>query len=436
MLFDPERKWTEQVNRIFSLKPRNGATAHSFWLDREPIERQFDDFLHQEGVHICVDGPSGTGKTSLVTTGLSKSKRKFFEFQWKKHTTWSSFCRKIIGDLTREESNFSVDVLAGFKGLRPEASLKLSFGKKKSGKQDTALWREIGDLIDEDDVARVIELSGRVLFIDDFEKAEQKLVVRIADLCKSLTQSYKGKVVIVGTNDIYRRLLAADIALDSRLKELSVGVLSSPDDAWRFLSLGFQRLGLVDPQSKYSHKKISYDDLRACKEQVYDAVDSLPKALTEFGRELCLEKRFREEITTEEMRRSAEVYFYKRVSELEQLFPEFAKLFTSTVEVRIVMEAIYSWPIGAIIKVDELHRIIPDKSRLTRDQVEHALASLAKKEIIALTGKSRGTIFVTNLPLAHTFGVCVQKRDKYQLAERTYGKIGQLSLPFYKMGRM
>lgn len=436
MLFNPEKRWTEQVNRVFSLKPRNGASGHSFWLDREPIERLFDDLLRQEGVHICVDGPTGTGKTSLVTTVLSKSKARFFEFQWKRHTTWASFCRKIIGDLTREESNFSVDVLAGFKGITPEGSVKFSFGKKKGGKQDTAVWREVGDLIDEDDVARVIELSGRILFIDDFEKAKNELVVRIADLCKALTQSYRGKVIIVGTDDIYRRLLDADVALDSKVKELSVGVLPTPDDAWKFLSLGFGRLGLIDPQGRYAQKRISFEQLRACKEQVYDAVDSLPKALTEFGRELCLAKRFREEITEEEMRKSAEAYFYRRVSELEQLFPEFAKLFASTVEVRMVMEAIYSWPIGAIIKVDDLYRMVFEKSKLARPQFNYALDNLASKKIITLTGKNRGTIFVTNLPLAHTFGVCVEKRDQYRLAERSYGKMGQLSLPFYRERRV
>jgi len=125
-----------------------------------------------------------------------------------------------------------------------------------------------------------------------------------------------------------------------------------------------------------------------------------------------------------------------RVSDLEQLFPEFAKLFSSTVEVRIVMEGIYNWPIGSIIKVDELHRIVIEKSKLSRAQFDYALEHLARRKIITLTGKNRETIFVTNLPLAHAFGVCVEKRDKYRFPERTYGKIGQLSFPFYKTRRV
>jgi len=132
------------------------------------------------------------------------------------------------------------------------------------------------------------------------------------------------------------------------------------------------------------------------------------------------------------MRKTAEKHFYRRVSELEQLFPDFMKLFTSAVEVRMVMEGIYCWPIGAIIKVDELYRAVFEKSALARPQFDYALESLAEKKIITLTGKSRETVFVTNLPLAHTFGVCVEKRDKYRLAERSFGKMGQLSLPFYK----
>lgn len=428
-LFDVERKWTERVNRVFSTMPRDGALPHSFWLHRD-MEESLEDLLHQEGAHVCVDGPTGTGKTSLVKTSLSKSKKKYFEIQWTNNTSWMSFCRKIIGDLVREDEKFSIDVIAGFKGIIPEASIKFSFGKSK--KTEAAAWREIGDIIDETDIARVIELSGRVLFIDDFEKASKDLIVRIADLCKILTQKHRGKIIIVGTDDIYSRLLAADTALDSRLKELGVGVLKSPDHAWKFLCLGFKELNIRDPQTYFDQSLLSFDQLRICREQVYDATDSLPKALNEFGREVCLAKRFREEISENEMRERAQALFYKKVGELERLFPDFARLFLSTVEIRMVMEGIYSWPIGAILQTDELFRLVSAESNLGQPQFEHALQILAEKKIITVTGKNRETIFVSNLPLAHTFGVCVAKREKYKLAERAFGKIGQFSLPFYK----
>src|SRR2546423_845817 len=77
----PASAWSERVNRVFDTEPRNGGDPNAVWLPRTEIENQFSNLLAQDGVHICVDGPSGTGKSSLVLTQLRKTSRRVITIQ-------------------------------------------------------------------------------------------------------------------------------------------------------------------------------------------------------------------------------------------------------------------------------------------------------------------------------------------------------------------
>jgi hypothetical protein len=209
MFHNPDRGWSARVNRVFDTRPRDGASPGSVWLPRREVENQFSDLLFQDGVHICVDGPSGTGKTSLVLTQLSKEQRRVIKVQLTNSMKWTDLCREVIGDISKADSKFSLEALIG---LSPE--LKVGFGRKSKG-DNLARWKAVGSQINEADLCRAIQSTNSVLFIDDFEKADESIVTKVADVCKLMTQSFSGKIVIVGTDNIYLRIMSKEPALET-----------------------------------------------------------------------------------------------------------------------------------------------------------------------------------------------------------------------------
>jgi hypothetical protein len=231
-MVSPDRSWSARVTRVFDTRPRDGANPDSVWLPREKVENQFNDLLYQDGVHICVDGPSGTGKTSLVKTQLSKEKKKVIENQLTDSMRWTDLCREIMGDISKADSNFGIDALLSLTEL---PSIKLSYSRKKKSGDNLAKWKAIGSQLNEFDLCRALQATDSVLFIDDFEKAHESILVRIADICKLMTQKFKGKIVIAGTGDIYLQLMTKEPALESRLAVMSIGVLPNAESYRRKL---------------------------------------------------------------------------------------------------------------------------------------------------------------------------------------------------------
>lgn len=428
ILTDPDRVWNERVNRVFDTQPRDGASGQSVWLPRQKMENHFTDLLYQDGVHICIDGPSGTGKTSLVKTQLSKEKKKVIPIQLTQHMKWSDLCREIIGDISKSDSNFSADVLLGIRSdLIPQASVKMTYGRKKKGGDNFSRWKSIGSLVNELDLCRALEASGAVLFIDDFEKANDEIVTRISDVCKLMTQSFKGKIVIAGTHDIYYRIMLTEPALESRLLAMTIGALPSADDAWEFLCLGFGVLGIGHPEQLYKRNAITFDQLRECKIAVDDAVGSLPKALNEFGRRVSLTKAgSSRNLSPSDMANAAKKTFYEKINEYGRRFPELQQMLLKKLELRVVLAAIYRRQIGTILYREDIYRECAKE--ITRDQFEDAVEDLVAAKIITQTGRNREILFVANLYLTHIFGVCANKYEKYELDPQLYGPLGQMSL--------
>jgi hypothetical protein len=192
LLTNPERIWSSRVSQIFHTAPRDGAKPHSVWFPRRALENDLSDLLFQEAVHICVDGPSGTGKTSLVQTQLSKEAVKVLPLQLPRSTDWGEFCKLIVQTITDVESKLSVEVSATLKNFLPEAAFKLTYGRKSKPTADISATK-LGSMLNEVGICRALEASKAILFIDDFEKASADLVIRIADLCKIATQTHKCK---------------------------------------------------------------------------------------------------------------------------------------------------------------------------------------------------------------------------------------------------
>jgi hypothetical protein len=314
-------------------------------------------------------------------------------------------------------------------GLSPE--LKVGFGRKSKG-DNLARWKAVGSQINEADLCRAIQSTNSVLFIDDFEKADESIVTKIADVCKLMTQSFSGKIVIVGTDNIYFRIMSKEPALESRLAEISVGALPGIEDGWNFLCLGFEGLGIMHPGRVYNQRSLSGPadhKLRDCKTAIHDAVASLPKALNEFGRRVCLLRADRvQSVSLSQLMDEAKDTFFKKLREYAKNFPELQQLFADNPEIRILLRAIYDRSVGSILHCEDLYRDVAAFG-LKRDQFERALHELVKEKFVTQTGRSGETLFISRLYMAHIFGVCAKKYEQYGLDPKIYGLAGQLSLP-------
>src|SRR5262249_10140785 len=159
------------------------------------------------------------------------------------------------------------------------------------------------------------------------------------------------------------------------------------DDAWEFLCLGFNALRVTHPDQLFKRRGITYEQLRDCKITVHDAVDSLPKALNEFGRRVCLTKAgSKRSLSIVDMTDAAKKTVHEKIEEYGKQFPRLQKMLISKPELRMVLAAVYRRKIGTILNCEDIYRDCCEE--LTQDQFEHALQALVGGEIITQTGRN------------------------------------------------
>lgn len=78
--------WKKSVGKVFRIYPRIGTDKNTIWVHRKREESSLLDLILTDGKSICLDGPSGVGKTSLALTTLEMSKCPFVEIQITKNT--------------------------------------------------------------------------------------------------------------------------------------------------------------------------------------------------------------------------------------------------------------------------------------------------------------------------------------------------------------
>ena len=79
---DNERiNWLSRIDNAFGTRSRDGSIKGAVWLKREKQENTLFDTLATPTPHVCVDGPTGTGKTSLVLTQLHRTKSEYVYIQ-------------------------------------------------------------------------------------------------------------------------------------------------------------------------------------------------------------------------------------------------------------------------------------------------------------------------------------------------------------------
>lgn len=341
---------------------------------------------------------------------------------------WAGFCKRLIEPYTNEESSLSAEVEGGIdKGL-PQAKFKFSLGMKGRPSDDLDYYDKIANSWTEHDVCKNMMQENIALVIDDFERANDDIVRRVSDMCKLLTQSYSkryAKIIVIGTGDICKRLFDANLSLESRLQEISIGTIGKKYESWKFLQLGFEALGLRHPANDKYIEKV---ELAECVQAVYEAADGLPKSLNELGREISFKGEGGRRISPKDIKDIASHVPKNNLKIFRREYPLILKCIQNNPVVRAVVEFLYREGIGDIHNWSEL--VTAMEPTYTEEQVDNAICELINVQFLVKTGRHGDIFFVSQPTLAHTMGVLVAYHHKYKLPPSMYGKDGQLVFTF------
>lgn len=260
-----------RIEQLFGSRPRDGTEDGVLWHRRAKLETRLSQLLSARSQNICVDGPTGSGKSSLAITVLSKIRQPYVWVPVVSDMQWPDFCEDIILRSLRTvllsrphggagtvklqldaKSSLTAEEIINPLKLLKRISIDVADSLKAEGvlREQARTWK-LGD------VENFLEENGFSLLIDDFEKAPDELVQTIADLCKRMTIRSAPKCVIVGTGETFARLYRADEGLDGRLAELSVASFGSEIEVWNYLNDGFELLGFDTPRAMLKSKLIS-----------------------------------------------------------------------------------------------------------------------------------------------------------------------------------
>lgn len=429
-----KKTWAEFTGQVFNTLPRDGNDKSTIWLVRKTLEENLEQMLDFSGVHICIDGPTGTGKTSLAKTVLQRKNIKHILVQITKSMSWNDFCFQIIKKPKGPNPSFFTTFELGIEKGLPTVKTKFGVKTRESKLSYEELRDKISKTLTENLICEVMSKKNVTLFIDDFEKASAEIVQRIADMCKLLTESYVSKyakLMIVGTDDIYKRLVGSDLSLEERLEEISIGTISKKNDSWHFLRMGFNKLDIENPSADYKKKYIDKKKLLECVDGVYEAANGLPKSLNVLGREICMRARWdRKRVSAADVINVSREMPKRNLKKFRGKFPEIIKCAENNIVVSHILEYFYRKGIGQIHKWNDI--VTSLEPRYSEEQIDNAIMELFDVRFLMRTGFHNDILYVINPTLAHTLGVVASNPDRYDAPRFLFNKSGQLTLPFLK----
>lgn len=420
-------EWMKLVSEVFDTNPRNGNKNSTVWLYRRDIEERLEAEIFTRGRHICIDGCSGAGKSSLVITLLLRHNIKYTTVQVTRAMDWQGFCRNVIGKTRKSSSEVRAGAVAEWKSIFPTGKLELGVSRKSDDQFDH--WENAVKAASQHDIARAMSEQNCVLLIDEFERAQPELATRISEVCKILTQTYPsefGKVIVLGADDVYKKLHDVYATLDNRLVQISIPTLPTAVESWQYLRKGFEKLERFHPgNSKFARPY----DTKECMIAIYEAADGLFKTLTELGIEICRTAGPNVKgITIKHIREACRAMEERNFAKYRSQFEKLHSLARSQPVVIAILQHMSAQGLGQVYDRGEIQEAL--SAEFSHATVEDAIWNLWKAEMIVITGESNQTIFMKNPTWAHTLRVFLSDPKKRSRLERHLDKSVQQMLPF------
>lgn len=401
-------EWASRVGRVFDTRPRvPGKTT--VWLERSAAYTHLARAVERPGGHVCLDGPTGVGKTSLVHTYIAKERVRHLSVMVTQSMDWPSFCRRLIGHRSANESSAAADLEAGISAGLPTAKFKISLGAKANRAEDAAYVDTLARSWSEDDVARLLSEKNALLLVDDLERATDSLLMKVSDLCKLLTQDHvseNAKIVMIGSGDVFHRILTSNPALDERVTQISLGAFKSKNDSRLFMVHGFDKLHLRCPWNSSIPKEFKLRD--KCRDAIWDAANGLPKSLNRLGYDIAMRGIARTGVSVTDVLDESHRMLEQHTRQYSQEFPDVISLVDSNTVAASIIKCMYENGITRIHHMSDIMRQMDDELRSasgTAEALEESISELVKIGFIVRTGKSGELIFVKHPTAAHTLGV-------------------------------
>lgn len=439
----------ERIEQFFGSRPRDGSENGVFWWRRTKIETRLSQLLLARSQNICIDGPTGSGKSSLAITVLSRIRQPYIWVPLVNHMEWPDFCEDIIIRALQSEPELSrsysyvvgVDAhkpVTGDEILNPLKMLgRVSIDRGKGQSQSAA--REAARKWTISDVENFLEARGLCLLVDDFEKANEALVQAVADLCKRLTMRSLPKCTIIGTGKTFARLYHADEGLDGRLAEISVASFGTKREIWNYINEGLELLGFDTPRAMLRSKLISKQEADAIERAFYEAADGMPKYINELALRIC-ERILNEENAAKRNRVSvsdslseARRMLDENISRCAAKVRKIEKHLRQSIELRLVLKAIFNLGANGVHRVADLASYIErhEDPTFSYDQFVSAFEQLAGLGLYVQTGKSGEVVFAKDPMFSHILGLICEDPSRYKKDVTIFGLLGQRNLPLF-----
>ncbi len=414
----------KKADKVFSSHPRV-KSEETVWIDRSDTMKDMKSKFYKKGVSICLDGPTGSGKSSLVLSFLTENEVEYVNVKATKTMDWAEFCKEAMLPWDEKFDRHSVSMEIGIdKGL-PTAKLSTSLEEDISNTEEAKRRSENTSV---HDIGRLIEAQNKTLLIDDFERAREDIVLKVAELCKYLSSRrvpYKSKVVIVGTDDIYSRLFDKDNSLNERLLEVSLGSFPDRSQTWTLLRRGFEKLGMSHPGLRME-KDGGREMYRKSKTAAYHAANGLPKSINRLGYEVCSDTGVGNNATCRQIVNNARNMILDNWKRYRRDADDILMCVKNNHAALEVVKYLYYEGIGGIHRRSNV--ISSLSGYLDRGDIDNALNELEDVGFITRTGVSGEIFFPENPNLAHTLWVAFKEHDRYDFAHELHDNYGQLAL--------
>jgi hypothetical protein len=411
---DKFEQWRAKVGAVFNVAPRIGSSKQTVWLTRSLPMNNFRNTFLNPGTHVCLDGPSGAGKTSLVLTFLEKERFPYAYVQITTSMTWPDLCRQLLLPVANDELGMEGRVELGLDRALPTAKFRVSLGTKGRASDALDYADKLAHSWKEHDLVQSLCAEGLTLVLDDAERASPELLTGLADACKLLTTRTAAphvKMCFVGTDRLFTRLLHANRSLDQRVRQTTLGAFPSHVSSWHFLQIGFEHLGLRIPGT--SLISAENDQQEACIEAVYEAADGLPKSLNALGQDIALRAHTRTAVDARHIKDAARDMCDENWRKYGRDFPRVLQCLDAQPICRALVRALYNNGIATIHYANDLFVLLSKDAALegtilSEASVREGLNHLERVSFLVLTGRSGEVAYVTDPTAAHTLGVVMR----------------------------